>query len=791
MAITASSFTSALSAGTLTSTGLGSGIDVNGLVSKLMAVEQQPLVQLQTQEASYQAKISAYGSVQSVVAGFQSAVNALNSASTFSARTVTVGNTSVASASADGTVSPGSHSLSVSTLAQAQSLITTGTYASTSTQIGTGTLTIDFGTYGSGSFTQNAAEPTKTVTISASQGSLAGIRDAINSADVGVTASVINDGSGYRLMLTSSNSGTANAMRIGVTNTSGTLSDLAYDASGGTSNMSQTVAAQDAQFTLDGVSMTSASNTVSNAIAGLTLNLLGTNSGSSTTVTVNRSVSTIETAVTNLVSAYNSAAATIKSLTAYDTSTNTAQTLTGDFTTLSIQAQLRSIMTASTSLNAGGVTSLADLGVTFNKDGTVSLNSTTLHSELSDSTVDTSALFLALGQPTDSLISYAGSTSSTLPGTYAVDISQIATNGRASSSNALSLLTDLSAPGQNLTMTIDGVSATVSLASAQYTNAGLVAALQSAINGTSAFSNAGVAVTVGMNGTQATITGSQAAATTITAGVNNSIDVTIDGSGTQTVALTAGTYTASTLASMVQSQINAAFGGGTSVAVTQSNGTLVIKSNLYGATSGVTVADSTGTTGATSLFGSASRTATGTGTASLVITSNTYGSASGVDVTGGTAATTLFGAATLSGTAGVDVVGTIDGVAATGVGQTLTAASGNAKGLELKINGGITGSRGSVSFGRGIGDQLSTAIKSITDSSSGTIVTATNSIEKTIANLQAQQVAMASQLTVIQQRYLTQFNAMDNLIASLQTTSNYLTQTFNALNGTSSNTKIG
>jgi flagellar hook-associated protein 2 len=576
------------------------------------------------------------------------------------------------------------------------------------------------------------------------------------------------------------------------------LSDLAYDAStGGTSNMSQTVAAQDAQFTLDGVAMTSASNTVSNAISGLTLNLLGTNSGSTTNVTVSRSVSAIESAVTGLVSAYNSAAATIKSLTAYDTSTNTAQTLTGDFTTLSIQSQLRSIMTASTSLDAGGVTSLADLGVTFNKDGTVSLNTTTLDSALSDSTVDTSALFLALGQPTDSLISYAGSTSSTKAGTYAVDISQVATNGKASSSNALGLLTDLSAAGQNLTMTLDGVSATVSLASAQYTNAGLVAALQSAINGTSAFSNAGAAVTVGMNGTQATVTGSKTATTTITAGVNDSIDVNVDGRGTLTVALTPGTtYTASTLAAMIQSQINAALNtaygsDGTSVTVTQSNGTLVIKSNLYGATSGVTVADSTGTTGATSLFGAASKSGAGTGTASLVITSNTYGSTSDVEVTGGTAATTLFGAATLTGTKGVDVAGTIDGVAATGVGQILTAASGNAKGLELKINGGLTGSRGSVSFGRGIGDQLSSAIKSITDSSSGTIFNATSSIQKTITNLQAQQTALASQLTVIEQRYLTEFNAMDNLIASLQTTSNYLTQTFTALNGTGSNTKIG
>ncbi|MDD5247963.1 MAG: flagellar filament capping protein FliD [Rhodocyclaceae bacterium] len=794
MALTIASPATA-STGTLTTTGMGSGIDVNGLVSKLMAVEQQPLTMLQTQEAADQAKITAYGSLSGAVSSFQTAVQSLTSTSTFSAQSVKVGDSSVASASADGTAVSGTHTLTVTNLASSQILESGTAYSATSTQIGTGTLTIDFGTYSGGAFAQNSAKGTKTIDISASQGSLAGIRDAINSAGIGVTASIMNDGSGYRLIMSSTDSGSSNALRIAVANTSGTLSDLAYNAaSGGTSNMSQTQAAQDAQFSVDGVAITKSSNTVSDVISGVTLNLTGTNTGSSTTFGVSRNTSAIASAVTSLVSAYNSAASTIKGLTAYDASTNTGSVLLGDFTTQSVQSQIRSIMNTNLAYATGGVSSLADLGVTFNKDGTLSLDSTKLASTLADPSKDVSSLFLALGKPTDSLVSYTASTAATKSGNYAVNISKIATNGLISSSAAIaSNQTVLSS--DTLNMTVDGIAATVKLNDGTYTNAGLVAALQSAINGTSAFSGAGVAVTVGMNGTQANVAGSTPAGTTITSGINDSIDVTVDGGAPVTVALTPGTtYTSATLASMVQAKVNAALSGGASVTVTQTNGILSIKSNSYGAGSGVTVADSGATTGATSLLGAATQSGSGTGTASLKITSNSFGATSNVSITGGTAASALFGAATATGTAGVDVAGTIDGVAATGSGRTLTSTAGNSKGLKLTINGGITGSRGTVSFDRGIADQLNTALTSVLDTTNGTIATATNGLNKTISALQDRQTVLRGQLAVIQQRYLDQFNAMDTLVASLQSTSNFLTQQLAAMSGNSSSTsstKIG
>jgi len=788
MAITVTSPTT--SSATLTTTGLGSGLDINSLVTKLMAVEQQPLTLLQTQEAAAQAKITAYGSLKGAVAGLQTAAQTLANPATFSAQTATVGNASVATASANGTADLGAHTLEVTTLAQAQRLTTSTTYTDTATQVGTGTLTIDFGTFSGGSFTPNPNQATKTITIASGQGSLAGIRDAINAGDYGVTASIINDGSGYRLMLTSDSAGTANMMRVVVSTTSGTLGDLAYNPAGGSTSMSEVQSSKDAQFKLDGVSITKSSNTVTDVIGGVTLNLLATNSGSPTSLTVARNTSAIQSALGNLVSTYNTAASTIAGLTAYDAATKKGSVLLGDITTLSIQAQIRSVLNTRLAFAGGGITSLADLGVGIKKDGTLSLDSTKLATVLNDATKDPASFFTALGKSTDSLVSYAGSTSDTKPGSYAVNVSQLATRGQATSAFALPTQVDLSTGAQTLDMTINGTAGTVSIANGTYTQANLVATLQSAINGSSAFSANGIAVTVGMNGTRASVGGSTAAGKTITAGVNDTLDVTIDGTTVAGIALTAGTYaTAAALASMVQSKINAAFSGGKSVTVSEFNGVLTVKSDSYGTTSNVTVADGGGTTGATGLLGAATQTGSGSGTAALTIASNSFGAATNVSVGGGSAAATLFGAATLAGTAGVDVAGTIDGIAATGLGQKLTAASGAAKGLQITVAGGLTGSRGAVNFDRGMADQLNTTLQSILDSSSGVLTAATDSLNKTVQSYQSRQTELQAQLAVIQQRYLQQFNAMDALVASMQQTSSFLTQQLTAMQAFSINSK--
>src|SRR5262249_35928654 len=155
----------------------------------------------------------------------------------------------------------------VQTLAQAQTLASATAYKSTATAVGSGTITIQFGTYSSGAFTPSAERATQTITIAPGQSSISSVRDAINAANAGVSASIVNDGTGNRLVLASTASGTASALRVTVADDDGNntdaagLSALAFDAStGGTSNLQEKIAAQDATFVVDGIPITKLQN---------------------------------------------------------------------------------------------------------------------------------------------------------------------------------------------------------------------------------------------------------------------------------------------------------------------------------------------------------------------------------------------------------------------------------------------------------------------------------------------------------------------------------------------------
>ena len=214
----------------LSSPGLGSNLDVNGIISKLMTVESQPLQKLAKKEASYQAQLSAYGSLSGALSSFQGTVNGLASLSKFQAVSATPADSTVLSASASSSAAAGSYSVNVATLAQAQSVYAAG-QASTTAAIGSGastTLTFQFGSISGGTltngkytgatFTQDASRASGTVTINSSNNTLEGIRDAVNAANIGVSATIINDGSATpnRLVFTSKTSGATSAMKIAV-----------------------------------------------------------------------------------------------------------------------------------------------------------------------------------------------------------------------------------------------------------------------------------------------------------------------------------------------------------------------------------------------------------------------------------------------------------------------------------------------------------------------------------------------------------------------------------------------
>jgi flagellar hook-associated protein 2 len=389
---------------TISSTGVGSGLDVNSIVTQLISAEKQPLTLLSSQQTSYKADLSAFGQLQSILAGVQNAAKGLTDATANPAYLATSGNGSVLTATASSTAVPGSYAISVTQLAQAQKLATAGV-ADATAAIGSGastTLTLDFGTisggsfnsgsgtYSGASFSANGARTPVNITIGSSNNTLAGIRDAINAAGAGVTATIVNDGSATpnRLVLTSTETGAANSIRISSSGDAAIGSLLAHDPTG-TQNLTQLQNAQNSQFTVDGIAITKASNTVSDALQGVTLNLAGL-SATPTTLTVQQDSGKLGTAINTLITAYNNAEQLLDKLTIVN------GPLQGDPTTLTIQRQLRTLIGDSVS-TTGIYKSLASIHVTLQKDGSLSTDATKMQAAITANYKDVASLVNGFG----------------------------------------------------------------------------------------------------------------------------------------------------------------------------------------------------------------------------------------------------------------------------------------------------------------------------------------------------------------------------------------------------------
>jgi len=489
----------------ISSPGIGSNLDVNSIVTQLMAVERLPVTALDKKEVSFQAQLSAYGNLKGSLASFQNAASALNSVSKFQSRTVTGSDTSVVTATATSIATLGSFAVNVTQLAQTQSIVATGR-ASASAAVGGGadtTINFQFGTvsggtltagqYAGATFTQDGTQTSGTVTISASNNSLTGMKDAINKANIGVTASIVGDGSAtpYRLVLQSNSTGANRSMKISVTGDADLSTLLSYDPAG-TQNLKQTVAAQDATFTMNGLALTSATNTVSTALQGATLTLV---KPGTTTLTVARDTTAVQSAIAAFVKAYNEVDTTLDTLASFNNTTRTAGPLNGDFAVRGIQAQMRAVL--GESLGGGlPLSNLSQLGITFQRDGSLALDTGKLQAALAaNATEDFAGAFAATGKTSDSLVNFASSTNATTPGRYAVNVTALATQGRAAGS-APANLTIAAGSNDSLSVTVDGVAATVKIAPGTYSDTALAAAVQSAINGSTDLQAAGSGVAV-------------------------------------------------------------------------------------------------------------------------------------------------------------------------------------------------------------------------------------------------------------------------------------------------------
>lgn len=354
--------------GTIISSGAGSGLDVAGLVQRLVEAEGGPkTTKLNQEEAKVQGKLSALGSLRSALSTFRESVAKLKDIDKFQGRTATLSADDFLGAAATSSAVPGSYAIEVQRLATTHKL-QSGPLAAATTVVGTGTLRIV------------TAGQNFDIEISSSSNTLAGIAAAINNSAAGqkVVATVITGAADARLTITSKTSGAAGAMTITQSGGDGGLAALVYPHSG--TGLTQLQEALDARVRIDGVLATSTTNTVSGAIAGVDLTLTDVNAlGETTELTVGYDRDGARKTVDDFVKSYNALVDSLKSLTSYNVETRQGGPLFGDGGVRNIVDQLRRELGASVAGLSGGLDSLAKLGITAQVDGKLTVDSTDLN----------------------------------------------------------------------------------------------------------------------------------------------------------------------------------------------------------------------------------------------------------------------------------------------------------------------------------------------------------------------------------------------------------------------------
>jgi len=394
----------------ISSPGVGSGLDINSIVTQLVEVEKQPLKTLQTKAAKLETQLSAFATVKSQLASLGDAASDLLSTETWGAKTFSSSDTAAVTGTASSSSIASSFSMSVTQLASSQSA-RTAAMTSTDTVGAAGTLTISIGAWSSGAFTASldadedgTVDDPISVSISATD-TLSTVASNINAADAGVTAVVVTSGTQQRLLIRSSDTGEDYGFEIKAYNNSGTqitdgttgVGKFSYTASG-TSGLTQTQAAQDASVSVEGITITSSSNTVSDAVPGVTLKLLSTTS-SDVQVTVGNDTDTIKTKLTAFQDAYNTLVSNLKTLTKYDATTKKAGDLQGDGTAVTLLSVLNTMISATGPVASTTFSYLSDVGIQVQSSGLLSTSSSTLTTAF-DSLDDLKTFFYNYGGTT-------------------------------------------------------------------------------------------------------------------------------------------------------------------------------------------------------------------------------------------------------------------------------------------------------------------------------------------------------------------------------------------------------
>jgi flagellar hook-associated protein 2 len=373
---------------TISTPGVGSGLDVKSIVSQLVALEKQPLTQLQTKATSLQTKLSAYGRIKSEMATLQDAASALLNKSTWDSKTFASTNVAAVSGTAQSGALAASFAVEVTQLAQAQSVRSAP--VTSNTALGSdGRLDISTGAWSGNTFTAGSGGVVS-VSVAATD-TLSDIAAKINASGGGVTAMVVRSGTEDRLLMRGNTTGSASGFQVqtftagGAAITDGTtgVGKLAY-ASSPTAfyGMAQTQAAVNASLTIEGITVTSATNTVSDAVPGVTLNLNAVTT-TAAQVTVGADKAESKAKIEAFRTAFNALNATLSDLTRYKGPGSKAAALQGDSTAVGLQNVLRAMVGAE---GPPGTTAkrFSDIGLELQRDGSLNVNTAKFDASMAD-----------------------------------------------------------------------------------------------------------------------------------------------------------------------------------------------------------------------------------------------------------------------------------------------------------------------------------------------------------------------------------------------------------------------
>lgn len=373
---------------TMSSPGIGSNLDVKSIVSQLVAIEKQPLDKLKLEATATQAKISTFGQIKSLVSTLSDAASKLSSVTGWNAVTATSSDTSYVTASAIGGTQSTVFSVEVQTLAKAQSSYS-APLLPVGGAVGGGTLRLEIGKWAGAVFTPGSGTPVD-ITVSATD-TVSDIASKINGANAGVTATILSDASGERLLLRGKNTGVDAGYRLSVTADADTNTGDALGLSrlvvGSTTNQ----AAADAAATINGIAVTSSTNTFANKVSGVTFTAVKETTAP-VTITIDKDTSQVQKNIQAFVDAYNAVNGVLNEATKYDAGTKTAGLLQGDSTTLSLQSALR---TAAQSVRTGSsvFSRLSDIGIEALQGGNLQVNTTKLSAAMNNNMDELKAMF--------------------------------------------------------------------------------------------------------------------------------------------------------------------------------------------------------------------------------------------------------------------------------------------------------------------------------------------------------------------------------------------------------------